>query len=296
MMGAFAPRVSEMAKNPIGLIGTGLLGTAIAERLLGTGFDVKGFDVSRSRLEAFSSLGGIALRSEAEVASHCDRLLFCLPDSTVTAEVLRAIDSSLIPDTSIMDATTGSPEHAVTFGNSLKERACNYLDTAVGGSSDLVRRGEAIVIAGGAPAALERCIPVLGKFARRVFHTGPCGTGTSMKLVLNLVLGLNRAALAEGLSLASGFGLSPEQALEVLKSGPAYSAAMDHKGQKMLSGDFTPQARLSQHLKDVRLMLDFGLRNGVRLPLSKEHASLLERAESMGLGDSDNSAVIKAFD
>lgn len=117
-----------------------------------------------------------------------------------------------------------------------------------------------------------------------------------MKLVVNLVLGLNRAVLAEGLTFAKRLGVSQQDALKVLKAGVAYSRIMDTKGDKMISGDFTPVARLSQHLKDVRLMLAAAARTGQRLPLSETHRELLERAEQLGLGALDNSAVIRAIE
>jgi 3-hydroxyisobutyrate dehydrogenase-like beta-hydroxyacid dehydrogenase len=116
-----------------------------------------------------------------------------------------------------------------------------------------------------------------------------------MKLVTNLVLGLNRAALAEGLAFAQAVGVEPEAALEVLEGSLAYSRVMDAKGRKMVEGDFTPQARLSQHLKDVRLMLRAAAGAGLTLPLSEAHRRLLERAEELGWGDRDNSAVINAI-
>ena len=116
-----------------------------------------------------------------------------------------------------------------------------------------------------------------------------------MKLIVNLVLGLNRAALAEGLSFARSVGVSPGRALEILKSGVAYSRVMDTKGIKMLKRDFRPQARLSQHLKDVRLILSLGKRAKAKLPLSALHRKLLEQIEAAGGGDLDNSAIIEAF-
>jgi 3-hydroxyisobutyrate dehydrogenase-like beta-hydroxyacid dehydrogenase len=116
-----------------------------------------------------------------------------------------------------------------------------------------------------------------------------------MKLVVNLILGLNRAVLAEGLSLAEALGLDPQRVLEILRASAAYSKVMDTKGQKMLTRDYEPQARLSQHLKDVRLILETGGRTGAALPLSLLHRELLERAEAAGLGDADNSAVIEVF-
>ncbi len=111
----------------------------------------------------------------------------------------------------------------------------------------------------------------------------------------NLVLGLNRAALAEGLALAEAMGLDLTLTLKALREGAAYSRIMDSKGEKMITGDFDPQARLSQHLKDVRLILKAPRENGMTLPLSETHRQLLEKAETMGLGALDNSAIIKVL-
>jgi 3-hydroxyisobutyrate dehydrogenase-like beta-hydroxyacid dehydrogenase len=116
-----------------------------------------------------------------------------------------------------------------------------------------------------------------------------------MKLVANHVMGLNRAALAEGLALARATGVGPARALEVLRAGAAYSRAMDTKGSKMIRGDFAPVARLSQHLKDVRLILRSARRAGLQLPLESVNRRLLERVEAAGKGGLDNSAVILAY-
>ena len=117
-----------------------------------------------------------------------------------------------------------------------------------------------------------------------------------MKLVVNLALGLNRAVLAETLSFARACEVSPTDALEVLKAGAAYSRVMDDKGDKMLHHDFTVEARLSQHLKDVRLILEAAARKHAKTPLSTVHRQLLESLEKSGYGDADNSAIIMAYD
>ncbi len=117
-----------------------------------------------------------------------------------------------------------------------------------------------------------------------------------MKLVTNLVLGLNRAALAEGLAFAEATGVDPRAALEVLRGSAAYSRQMDAKGEKMLAGEYAPVARLSQHLKDVQLMLASAAASGLELPLSRTHRELLERAESAGWGNLDNSAIRRVWE
>jgi 3-hydroxyisobutyrate dehydrogenase-like beta-hydroxyacid dehydrogenase len=98
------------------------------------------------------------------------------------------------------------------------------------------------------------------------------------------------------LVFSKAIGLSPERTLEVLLNSPAYSRIMDAKGPKMVAGEFSPKAKLSQHIKDVRLMLDEAARNGQSLPLSQVHMQLLERAEACGLGELDNSAVIRVIE
>jgi len=117
-----------------------------------------------------------------------------------------------------------------------------------------------------------------------------------MKLVTNLVLGLNRAVLAEGLVFAKSIGLSTERALEVLLNSPASSRTMETKGPKMVNSEFAPQAKLSQHLKDVRLILDEAARTSRELPLTALHAQLLERAEAEGYGELDNSVIIRPIE
>jgi 3-hydroxyisobutyrate dehydrogenase-like beta-hydroxyacid dehydrogenase len=116
-----------------------------------------------------------------------------------------------------------------------------------------------------------------------------------MKLVVNLVLGLNRAVLAEGLSFAQACGVDPQVALEVLQVGPTFSRVMETKGKKMLTGDFEPQARLRQHLKDVLLILAESAKHGATTPLSELHRTLLESLDAAGFGDEDNAAIVRAF-
>jgi 3-hydroxyisobutyrate dehydrogenase-like beta-hydroxyacid dehydrogenase len=278
----------------VGLVGLGLLGSALAERLLHAGFSVAGFDRDAARREELSRLGGVTADSAVELL-HCSRILLSLPDADVSQRVVTEIEDGLRPGTIVVDTTTGDPETMATLGERLAARQVAYLDATVGGSSEMCRRGEAIVIAGGDPDAFSACSDLFATFAKQSFHLGPSGSGARMKLVLNLVLGLNRAALAEGLALAGRFGIDPWQALEILQAGPAYSTVMDAKGDKMIAGEFTPQARLSQHLKDVRLILSHGAAANAVLPLSQLHEALLQGLVELGLGDCDNSAIIEAF-
>ncbi|MBN1508123.1 MAG: NAD(P)-dependent oxidoreductase [Sedimentisphaerales bacterium] len=282
--------------EPIGLVGLGLMGMALAERLLGGGCEVWGHDVDRDREELLRRAGGKPASSAAEVASTCRRTLLSLPDSDVVETVLTDMDLSLTAGRIIIDTSTGDPERVAAIGRRLAERGVWYLDATISGSSQQVREGHAVVLAGGPAEVFDQCQDVFERFARRWFHLGPCGSGSQMKLVSNLVLGLNRAALAEGLWFGEVLGLDPQTVLAVLRESLAYSRIMDTKGEKMVRGDFEPQARLSQHHKDVRLMLLAAAAAGTDLPLTRAHARLLELAERAGYGAQDNSAIIRAFE
>jgi 3-hydroxyisobutyrate dehydrogenase-like beta-hydroxyacid dehydrogenase len=270
----------------IGLIGVGLLGSAIAARLTAAGYSVLGYDiVPERRLGAGTS---------QQVASACRIIILCLPTSDVVAEVLGEIQLS--EGTTIVDCTTGEPETMAALGVKLAKTRVDYMDATVLGSSRVVRGGTAVVMAGGRRQAFETASPLFRTFASRAFYLGSYGAGARMKLVANLALGLHRAVLAETLAFARACEVSPSDALEVLKAGAAYSRVMDDKGQKMLDHDFSVEARLSQHLKDVRLILDAAGAKHAKTPLSVVHRQLLERLEAAGYGDVDNSAIIMAYD
>jgi len=286
----------KSSTEPVGLVGLGLMGMALAERLRGGGIDVRGYDVDAARNDLLAASGGRPASGAAAIASTCGRILLSLPDSDVVAAVLADISPFLSAGRIILDTSTGDPERAAATGRRLAQRGVAYLDATISGSSQQVREGQAVVLAGGPAAAFDECQDLFRLFARRWFHLGPCGRGSQMKLVTNLVLGLNRAALAEGLWLGHALGLDASAVLMVLRESVAYSRVMDAKGEKMIHGDFTPEARLSQHHKDVRLMLQAAAAAGTDLPLTRVHARLLEWAEEAGCGGQDNSAIIRAFE
>ena len=279
----------------VGLIGLGRIGLAVAERLIAAGHTVIGFDLSEDARLKLAELGGVRTASAIEVAEEADILWLALPDDSVTVAVLDEIESQLRPDQIIADLGTGDPLNAASLALRLSKWGVRFLDATISGSSVQVRRGDVLVMIGGEESAVGVCQRLFETFAWQVRHIGPSGRGAWMKLVTNLVLGLNRAALAEGLAFGEAVGLDPETVLAVLRDSMAYSRIMDTKGPKMVARDFAPEACLSQHLKDVRLIREAAERAGQELPLSTEHQRLLELAESLGLGHLDNSAILEAW-
>ena len=279
-------------KETIGVIGLGLMGTALTERLLGHGYPVVVWN--RTREKAAPLLGRGAVWSDNPLAS-CQRAILSLYNTEAVKQVLGQMQGELHEGLIILDTTTGEPIQTAALGARLAMQGVRYLDAPISGSSEQTRRGEATVIVGGDRQTFEACADLWPVMGAKVFHVGACGSAAKMKLISNLVLGLNRAALAEGLAFAEALGVPPAAALEVMAGSNAYSRAMDTKGRKMVEHDFMVQARLSQHLKDVRLMIEAAEAADMKLPLTDTHRRLMEQAEAAGLGDLDNSAIIEVL-
>ncbi len=279
-----------MDRQTVGVIGLGLMGTAISERLLGAGFSVVVYNRTKEKAAGLLGQGAQWADNPLEV---CDRVIISLYTTDVVEAVLAGMESAMRPGQMLVDTTTGDPRQTAELAARLAARDVEYLDAPVSGSSEQTRRGEVTAIVGGRRETFDSCRDLLDCFAARSIYAGPSGSGAKMKLVTNLVLGLNRAALAEGLVYAKAIGLEADAALTALMQSMAYSRIMETKGQKMVQGDFQTQARLSQHLKDIRLILADA---AVELPLSETHRRLLEIAERAGYGGEDNSAIIKAYD
>jgi len=278
--------------DTIGLIGTGLMGTAIVDRLQAAGLRVRSWDRDAARLAAS---GAEAADNAAAVVRSCDFVVLSLPDSRVVKAVLEEANAELRPGHVILDTTTGEPEDAFRFAEQLRPLGVAYLDATISGSSEQLRRGEALCMVGGEAAGFARCAGLFAALGGPVIHVGGSGNGAKMKLVTNLVLGLNRAALAEGLAFAERLGFDAGTTTAILKASVAYSRIMDSKADKMIRRDFSPVARLAQHLKDVELMLRAGDAGGLRLPLTETHHTILTQAVAAGLGDLDNSAIIEVL-
>ena len=291
----------------VGVIGLGLMGSVLSERFLAAGLRVIGFDLREECRQHLWHQGGEAMTSIEAVFQSAPIVVLSLPNSDVVAEVCRVARLCRAAENPpmqlwgtdrlrIIDTTTGDPDQTAELGRRLWEAGIDYLDATLTGSSQQARAGELVVTAGGPIDVYQQSEDLFRSFSKRWFHVGPCGSGARMKLVVNLVLGLNRAVLAEGLAFARACGLDLDAVLEVLRSGAAYSRAMDTKGRKMIESDFAPEAKLAQHLKDVRLILATSDSVGATTPLSYLHEELLSALVQQGLGDFDNSGIIRAFE
>jgi 3-hydroxyisobutyrate dehydrogenase-like beta-hydroxyacid dehydrogenase len=199
-------------------------------------------------------------------------------------------------DTIIIQMSTISPALAIRMEEAARARGVAFLDAPVSGTSSMVARRDCVVTVGGDRAAFERSLPVLDAMAKRVFHVGSCGMGSYLKLVTNLIMGLNGVVLAEGLTLARRAGLDPAQTLEILRHGAAASKILEVRGPLMVEGRFDPLMKVDLFLKDIRLMLEAGQELHVPLPLTGMMQQFYTAALAGGQAKDDLSGVIRLYE
>jgi 2-hydroxy-3-oxopropionate reductase len=287
-----------MTDDPIGLIGLGLVGKALARRLTAAGCSVVGRDPDPQAGEAARAIGVELVDEGSSVAERCNVVFLSLPDSAAVDDVLwgrSGLGGSCAPGTVVIDTTTADPKETARHCHRFAGQEVRFVDCPLVGSSQEIGNGQSVAIVGDQEERAEYA-PLLRTFAKQVFFLGAIGRGHTAKLVVNLVLGLNRIVLSEGLGLAHRSSLDLAQTLQILKASAAYSEVMDTHGQVMLSHDFSrPAARLAQHAKDVGLILELAAEKGARVPMSELHKSLLQEAIAANWGALDNSAVINLF-
>jgi len=278
----------------ISIAGLGLLGSALAHRLIGAGFDPKGFDIDAAKTAAFAKAGGTA--TSLDEVARCDVVLLAVFDTNQVEDVVtNAILPAVTPGVPkiVLCASTVDPDRIAVLIERAKPLGVSVIETPVSGSSGQVRNGDGVGLIGGDKDTIDGVADIIDALYPKWFYMGSAGNGGRAKLAINHLLGLNRLVLAEGLVFAQALGLDPKSFLDVARQSAAYSQVMDIKGAKMVSGDYSPQGFIHQSLKDFRLMLDQAQKRGQALPLAALNAEVLSACISRGEGERDNAAVIE---
>jgi 3-hydroxyisobutyrate dehydrogenase-like beta-hydroxyacid dehydrogenase len=278
-------------QTPVGLIGVGLMGEVYARRLIAAGFGVIGYDVDSERNERLVQIGG-RTGSLADIARQCNPIVLAVFS---TDQVEDVVENALVPAAAakiVICTSTCDPDRIAALGARVAQEI-RFVEAPVSGTSAQVRQGDGVGLIGGDVATAQIAAPVLEALFPKRFHIGKIGDGGRAKLAINLILGLNRLALAEGLVFAARLGLDPAAFLAVARASAAASQVMDTKGPKMVAGEFAPEGRVRQTLKDTHLMLDQARKIGQELPLLAVHAAVLAACVEHDEGEMDNSIVIE---
>jgi 3-hydroxyisobutyrate dehydrogenase-like beta-hydroxyacid dehydrogenase len=285
-----------MNDSPVAVIGLGLMGEVYARRLLDARISVIGYDIDPSKRDRLDAIGGRSVDSIAELAKPAQCIIIAVFNTDEVEDVIEQHLLLALGEGSkkiVLCMSTCDPDKVSALAERVIPRGIRYLDAPVSGTSEQVRRGEGVALVGGDVATLAEVKPLLDILFARSFHVGKIGDGGRAKLAVNLILGLNRLALAEGLVFAERMGLDPVAFLEVARGSASYSQVMDTKGPKMVRCDFSPEGRARQTLKDVHLMLGQAMALGQRLNMLEVHEDVLQSCVRAGEADMDNSVIIR---
>lgn len=293
-----------MLKEAIGIVGLGLIGTALAKRLLSAGFAVHGFDIDSKRGDNLKKLGGESAASLAALSETCRTIIISVLNTEQVESVVEGVREGssrgatggslqLTRDHTIVCTSTCDPDRIAALAARIGAEGVRFIEAPLSGNSDQIALGNGVGLIGGDRKTADKLAAVLDAICPRRHYLGAVGAGGKAKLAVNLVGGLNRAVLAEGLAFAESIGLELIPFLEVLKSSAAYSRTMDNRGEKMARSDFTPHAKITQSRKDFMLMHSTAERSGQALPLANVYLELIEGCIANGEGELDNSAIIQ---
>jgi 3-hydroxyisobutyrate dehydrogenase-like beta-hydroxyacid dehydrogenase len=282
----------------VGIVGLGLLGHAVASRLIKAGHRVVGVDLLPARVEALTALGGTAAPSAAAVAQSAEAVCTLLPSLAAVEEATLGaggIVAGARPGLTVIQMSTISPTLTTRLDEEMTARKLGFLDCPVSGTSAMVERGDGIIFVGGARALYDRWRPVLESVLPRAVHVGRAGQAMVLKLVANLLVALHSAAAAEALTLARRGGLDLNVVLDVLTASAANSRMLELRGPMMARGEFPAQMKLDLFMKDLHLMQEAAAAVGAPLPLTDLAERLYAAAQAEGHGSEDLSVVVTAL-
>ncbi|MFL5276882.1 MAG: NAD(P)-dependent oxidoreductase [Myxococcales bacterium] len=280
----------------IGVVGVGLLGSAVSSVLLEAGHPLVVHDLVAEKVDALVKRGARGARSAADVATNARVVFTVLPTLESVEEAIGEVLSAATKETVIVQMSTISPDLAVRMDEAARSRGAALLDAPVSGTSAMVARRDCVITVGGDRSRFDSCRIILEELAKKVFHVGACGMGSYLKLVTNLVMGLNGVVLAEGLTLARRAGLDPAQTLEILRHGAAASKILEVRGPLMVEGRFDAMMKVDLFLKDIRLMLEAGQSLHVPLPLASAMQQFYTAAYASGQAKDDLATVVRVYE
>ena len=283
------------APATVGIVGLGLLGSAIAARLRQAGHAVVGYDILPACVDRLVALGGSAAKSAADVARAADPIFTVLPTLAAVESAILGADGAVAgarPGQTIAQMSTISPELTRRLAREVQARGLTFLDCPVSGTSAMVARGDGLFFVGGPRALYDRWHPLLEAILPRAVYIGAAGQAMLLKLVANLLVALNSASVAEALTMATRGGLDPALVVDVLGTGAAASRMLEVRGPLMARGEFPAQMKLELFMKDLHLIQQAAQAAGAALPLTDVAEKLYAATQAAGYGAEDLAVVI----
>ena len=285
----------------LAFIGLGAMGSRMAGRLLAAAYDLTVYNRRRDRARPLEEGGARVASTPAEAARNVEIVLVSVADDAAAEAVIAGTDGALSAAQSgaiIINTSTVSPGLSRRLSEAALVKGAFVLDAPVSGSTPQAEQGQLVIFVGGEKAVYERCLPILAVLGRESFYVGPAGSGSTMKLCVNALLGLGVQALAEAVALGLKAGLERDRFLDVLGATVVLSASQRAKLENVRKDAYPPTFPLRLMSKDFGLILDTARRLSVAMPATTaaEQVSAAEAARQRASGrDEDFSSVVRAM-
>ena len=283
----------------IGFIGLGLMGQPMARRLLEAGHPLTVWNRTARKAEALLASGAVWADSPKALARSSDVVITMVTDSAASEELACApggILEGAPPGCILIDMSSITPETSRSIAERARAKGLAMLDAPVTGAPRVASEGKLGIMVGGPREIFERCLPILHAMGVKIVYAGGNGMGTTLKLVNNLILGVAIHASAEALLLAAKAGLDPQSVIEITSVGGARTGAMETRGPRMVTRDFSPHFSASNMYKDLSNALQLAEECGVSLPVASAAREILRAAKTQGKGDLDSCVVLTVLE
>jgi 3-hydroxyisobutyrate dehydrogenase-like beta-hydroxyacid dehydrogenase len=282
------------ATSKLGFIGIGYMGRPIAQRLLKAGFRLAAYDRHSTKAEELLPYGGTVAGNVAELSSNCDVVLSCLASDEAVLNIYKGADGAFANahrGSLVIDLSTVNPQTSRELARLGSARGIDVLDVTISGSTPAAEQGALTLFGGGDQGCFAAAESIFTAIARKYFYLGPSGSGATMKLVVNSLLGIGMQAIAEAIALGEKAGLDRKRLLDVLSETAVVAPAHVGKLERAMNGDYSPQFPLRLMNKDFGLILHLAAAVGAQMPAT--HAAFeVNVAQSAQGREQDFSAVI----
>jgi 3-hydroxyisobutyrate dehydrogenase len=283
----------------IGVCGTGRMGSSIAQRLMSVGHEVGVWNRNPAKAKALVEAGAKLFASPAALVEGCEVTVVMLLNDAAMEAVYRGPDGILKSKLSgklVIDMSTVRPDTMTSIGTSVVQQGAGFVEAPVGGTVGPAKEGKLLGLVGGTKADVARAMPLLEQMCRRIEHVGELGSGSMMKLAVNLPLLVYWQALGEALTICKPLNLPAERLIDILTDTSGAPTAMKGRGPaiaKVLGGAPMGETAfgLNAAKKDLACAVQFGASIHAEMPVTSSALACYEEAEAAGLGDADATAI-----
>ena len=281
----------------IGIIGTGLMGSAIAHRLIERGFKVFLYNRSKGRSDTLVKKGAIRMEYPSALARKCNFVIISVTDGKAVKEMLFG-DNGLVNSNNkrliVVDTSTILPDDSIYCASLMKKKGYALLQAPIMGGPDATMKGDVITIVSGNKKIIEKSRRILTSYSKKLFNLGnKDGAANFVKLGLNLNIALIAISLAESIVYIKKSKIDPAKFLEILNSTYFKTGLSEIKGPKMIKNNFEPKFFLKNMLKDVQLLNESAKHNGISLSFASLAEQYFRIASNRGYSELDYTAILK---